>query len=151
MCFGRIEIGGENSSSLPAHKIELRIKNVSQSNLAHFDYIRLSPLPYVAGKININTAPGEVLEALPNIDEPCAQRIINGRPFGNKEGKARGIGDILDGDILGSTDTEKLAKFGAISNLITVRSDIYQITATAQALRKGKVMAEKRIRTVIER
>ena len=149
--YGRIEIGGETASSLPANKIEMDIKNASVTNTAHFDYIRLAPLPYVQGKVNINTASKELLQALPLIDEATAQRIINKRPLGNKEQKARDIGDLLLEDILGSDVEEKLAKFSAISNLISVRSDTYQIIATGQALRHGRVMAEKRIKAVIER
>ncbi|GAI79289.1 unnamed protein product, partial [marine sediment metagenome] len=65
VCFGRIEIGTENPASLPANKIEMRVKNVSANNIAHFDYIYLAPRAYVPGKININTASTEVLQALP--------------------------------------------------------------------------------------
>ena len=98
-----------------------------------------------------NTASASVLEALPLIDQQTAQRIIANRPYGNKEDQARGIGDILSEDILDSDPAGKMARFSAISNLITVRSDTYQIIATAQALRQGRVMAEKRISAVIER
>lgn len=151
VCYGRIEIGQASPISLPAGKIEVQVKNVSANETAHFDYIRLSPLAYVAGKLNINTASVEALQALPLIDEPTARRIINSRPLGNKEAKARGIGDVLSGDILDSEPGAKLTKFGAVSNLITVRSDSFQIISTGQALHNGRVMAEKRIRTVIER
>jgi hypothetical protein len=163
VCYGRIEIGTGNSGSLPANKIEMRIKNASTGNSAHFDYIRLAPRPYVAGKININTASADVLQALPLIDQQTAQRIIKYRPYGNKEEKGRGIGDILSEEserigqivfmryILDNKYAERIAKFSAISNLITVRSDTYQIIATGQALHNGRVMAEKRIRAVIRR
>ncbi len=151
VCFGRIELGGQNEGSLPAGKIELRLKNASASSIAYFDYIHLAPLPYVPGKLNINTASSAVLEALPKIDTDTAQRIIAGRPYGNKEDKGRGIGDILSESILDSDRGEKIAKFSALSNLISVRSDIFQIIATGQALRGGRVMAEKKIRMVIER
>ncbi|MBN2097437.1 MAG: general secretion pathway protein GspK [Candidatus Omnitrophica bacterium] len=151
ICFGRVEIGTGNPGALADQKIELRLKNSSDNNLAHFDYIVLAPLPYVPGKININTASLDVLKALPKIDETCAQRIMSARPLGNQGDQGRGIGDILAGNVLDSDPDEKLAKFSAISNLITVRSDTYQIVATAQALDNGRVMAEKRIRAVIER
>lgn len=151
VCFGRIEIGTENPASLPANKIEIRVKNVSANNIAHFDYIYLAPRAYVPGKININTASTDVLQALPLIDQDTAQQIVANRPYGNKEEKGRGIGDLLFGNILDSEAEEKLAKFSAISNLITVRSDTYQIIATGQALHNGRVMAEKRVRAVIKR
>jgi len=149
--FGRIEIGAGSTNSLPSNTLEMRIKNASADEVSYFDYIRLAPVPEVSGKININTASAEVLSSLPLIDEETASSIISGRPYGNQEDKGRGIGDILATDVLDSDADEKIAKFSAVSNLITVRSDSYQIIATGQALKNGRVMAEKRIRMVIER
>jgi type II secretory pathway component PulK len=151
VCFGRVEIGTGTVGSLPAGEVEMRVKNVSASNTAHFDCVILAPLPYVAGKVNINTAPVEILQALPKLDQAAAERIISSRPLGNKDEKGHGIGDILDGSILNGDEAEKIDKFSAISNLISVRSDTYEIIATGQALRNGRVMAEKRIRAVIQR
>jgi len=151
VCFGRIEIGSESAGSLPSARLEMQVKNASATHTAHFDYIRLAPIPYVQGKVNINTASKEVLQALPLVDQDTAERIISQRPLGNKEQKARGIGDLLLEDILDSDSEERLAKFGAISNLISVRSNTFQIIATGQALRNGRVMAEKRIKAIIER
>lgn len=149
--LGRIEIGTGAPGALPARKIEMRLKNVSAGGIAHFDYLYLAPLPFVEGKININTASEQVLQALPMIDRDTAARIINSRPLGNMEGKARGIGDLLHNDILDDDPQEKAAKFGAVSNLVTVRSDVFQIIVTAEALHNGRAAAAKRIRAVIER
>lgn len=149
--LGRIEIGTDAPGALPARKIEMRLKNVSAGGIAHFDYLYLAPLPFVEGKINVNTASPEVLQALPLIDADTAARIINSRPLGNIEGKARGIGDLLHNDILDDAPREKAAKFGVVSNLVTVRSDVFQIIVTAEALHNGQPAAEKRIRAIIER
>lgn len=151
--YGRIEIGMGNAISLPKNELEIQIKNASESGTAHFDYVRLAPLPYVYGKININTASSAVLTSLPRIDNDTAERIIEYRPLGNLENKRRGIGDLLYGKILDKKQdiTNKLDKFIAISNLVTVRSNVYQIIATGQVLRNGQVMSEKRIRAVIHR
>lgn len=44
-----------------------------------------------------------------------------------------------------------MARFKAISNLVTVASDVYEVAATAQILREGEVRAEKKLRVVVER
>ncbi|HWP80022.1 MAG TPA: ComEA family DNA-binding protein [Candidatus Acidoferrum sp.] len=54
-----------------------------------------SPYWSEEGKMNINEAPADALEMLPGIGPVLAQRIIEGRPYGNIEELTRvsGIGD----------------------------------------------------------
>jgi hypothetical protein len=149
--YGIVEVGTGTDASTPDGKLELKIKNSSLSGTAHFDYLQLDPQIYIWGRININTAGWQVLMALPGIDKETAQKIIANRPYGNKDGLNRGIGDILLRDVLGETEEERIIKFKPISNLITVRSDVYRVVATGQVLEDGRVVAEKRIWAVVER
>jgi hypothetical protein len=129
----------------------LKIKNTSKTGAAHFDFIRLDPLNYIDGKININTASSRVLSALPGIDEQIAGNIISNRVFGNKNNMGLGTGDIISGGVLGSEESERKLRFKQISNLITVRSGIYRIIVTGQVLEDSKVLSEKKIWAVFER
>jgi DNA uptake protein ComE-like DNA-binding protein len=131
--------------------LDLFLINNSPSQIAHFKYAVLSPKLKIDGKVNINTATKPLLLALPGIDEEVAERIINDRPFGNQNELKRGIGDLLDSDILDSDETKKKEKFKQISNLTTTKSDVFEIIVTGQRLLKGKVVAEKKLRTVFER
>lgn len=149
--FGNIEIGTGSEISTPSGVLELKIKNVSKTGGAHFDFIRLDPVNAIDGRININTASKRVLSVLPGLDEELADNIINNRVFGNRNGLRLGIGDLILSDALGSTDSDKKTRFKQISNLITIHSDIYRIIATAQVLDKGKVLSEKKIWAVFER
>jgi type II secretory pathway component PulK len=147
--LGLVEIGTDSIISCPDRTLEIKIKNKSTTGNAHFDFLELSPIKYIGGRININTASKEVLSALPGIDSELAQEIINGRPYGNKDWLNRGIGDILV--VLGDTDAERIEYFKPISNLITVSSDVYRIVVTGQALRGNEVVAEKKIWAIVER
>lgn len=149
--FGNIEIGTGSDISTPSGILEIKIKNSSKTGGAHFDFIRLDPVNAIDGKININTASQKVLSVLPGIDEQIAERIVNNRVFGNKNGLWLGIGDLISTNVLGTGDSDKKARFKQISNLITVHSDIYRIIVTAQILEDNKVLAEKKIWTVFER
>ncbi|MFC1620875.1 hypothetical protein ACFL2G_01090 [Candidatus Omnitrophota bacterium] len=149
--FGSIEVGTESDISAPKGILELKVKNVSKTAAAHFDFIRLDPVNSIDGKININTASKKVLSVLPGMDESAADKIISNRVYGNRNGLRLGIGDLISGDALGSEDAEKREKFKQISNLVTVHSDIYRIIVTGQTLDNGKVLAEKKIWAVFER
>jgi hypothetical protein len=148
---GIVEIGLSQATSTASNSLELKIKNTSDSQLCHFDYCLLEPLAYVYGRVNINTASAKVLSALPGIDQATAEAIIAARPYGNKDNLCRANGDLLTQTVLGQTVQERQEKFAPISNLITVRSDNYQIFVTAQVLEGNKVLAEKKIQAVVER
>lgn len=149
--FGNIEVGTGSDISTPSGILELKIRNVSKTGGAHFDYIRLDPVNSVAGRVNINTASKKVLSVLPGIDEEIAERIINNRAYGNKDGRRLGIGDLIAAEALGTDDSSRKTRFKEISNLITVHSDIFRIIVTAQTLDKDRILAEKKIWAVFER
>jgi hypothetical protein len=151
--FGNIEIGTGSDASVLSGVLELKIKNVSKTGGAHFDFIRLDPVNSIDGRININTASKKVLSVMPGIDEPTADSIIQNRVYGNRNDLQLGIGDLVSGDIniLGSADLEKKQRFREVSNLITIHSDIYRIIVTSQMLENGKVLSEKKIWVVFER
>jgi len=149
--FGSIEIGTGSAGSTPKDKLEIKVKNSSDTGAAHFDFIRLDPENNFYGRINVNTAPPIVLSALPGIDEAIANNIINNRVYGNKNGLKLGIGDMIATSALGSSDTDKKNRFKQISNLVTIHSDCYRIIVTGQAMEKGKVTAEKKTWVVFER
>ena len=111
----------------------------------------MDPVNNLYGRININTAPREVLTALPGVDDAIADSIISSRVFGNKSGLNLGIGDLIAAYALGSNDTDKKNRFKQISNLVTLHSDCYRIIVTGQVLEKGKILAEKKIWVVFER
>ena len=68
----------------------------------------LDPQFIRVGPVNINTAPVEVLRALPGMTDALATRIIAHRPYGDQDQKGRGIGDLLLGDVLAADEEDKL-------------------------------------------
>ncbi|MCK5160687.1 MAG: helix-hairpin-helix domain-containing protein, partial [Candidatus Aureabacteria bacterium] len=134
---------------------------------SYFDYLVLIPravnnsvvagstMPLtgrVPGRININTASKVVLQALPRIDSTLAGNIITEI---NNNGPFVKIGDILD--VTGITPEI----FEKIANLITVRSDIFEVIIQAEriidknknsAFDSGdKIVARKRMRAIVDR
>jgi len=122
-------------------KLELAIKNQSGKE-GYFDYAMLSPRGRIPGRININTASEEVLWSLPGMDQNRIDYITTARAFTD-------LGDVLGLFIaqgLGVVD------FAKIANLITVRSDVYEIISLGQAFdENGNVSAERKIRVIFER
>lgn len=116
------------------------------------DYVLLVPMKDSlgrAGRININTALYNstanegVLEGLPGIDNALELAIINDL---KTNGAFLEIGDILS--VAGFNESI----FAPISNLITVRSDVFKIYCTAQALDPiGEVVAEKKVEVIVDR
>ena len=53
--------------------------------------------PLVSGRVNVNTASLEQLEALPRVGPALARRIVDGRPYGSLEDldAVRGVGPGL--------------------------------------------------------
>jgi len=145
--YGIISIGGTEADALPSKRLEIKLRNESSTGDCHFDALFLSPLNRVDGRININTATEEALMAMPGVTSAIAQDIIAGRPYGSQYG----IGDVLLTDVLGATEAKKKEVFKKVCNLITTKSDVYEVLVTAQAFRKGKRTAEKKLRVIVER
>ena len=118
----------------------------------------------VRGRININTASKKVLESLPYIDSKLAEQIID--YCDGKDGPFDEIGEIaevrgmqklgfngLDDDEDGyvDEDDEREAILRKISNLITVRSNCFTAVSAGRVIRGGKVVAERKIKAVIDR
>jgi type II secretory pathway component PulK len=148
VAIGEVTIGGEGT---PANSLSLEAKCVSANGICHVDYVQLDPSLIRVGPVNINTAPLEVLRALPGMTDQLASRIIAGRPYGDREEKGRGIGDLLVGGVLGSTEEDVLENFQRLAHLLTVRSDLFQIMSLGQAIDGDRVEATQRIQTVIQR
>ncbi len=110
----------------------------------------------IPGLINVNTAPIEVLESLPNITNARAIAIqgSGSKPFTS-------IGHLVDNvtEITGAgTKWEEEEIFRSISNLITVRSNVFTVYVTAQVTEEDvsdppntNVYAEKRILAIVDR
>jgi len=118
----------------------------------------------VKGRININTASKKVLQSLPCIDTKITDQIINycdGRqgPFDEIGEIARVVGMQKlgingwddDGDGYVDEDDEREAILRIISNLITVRSNCFTIVSLGRVIRGGKIVAEKKIKVMVDR
>ncbi|MBI3083576.1 MAG: general secretion pathway protein GspK, partial [Candidatus Omnitrophica bacterium] len=147
--IGQVTIGPPGSSAPQTLTLEARC--VSPNGICHLDAARLDPRLIRLGPINVNTAPPEVLRALPVMTEALASRIIAGRPYGDRDQQGRGIGDLLIGEVLGTDEEEKLETFRRLSHLVTTRSDVFQILSLGQAMAGGRVHATQRIRAVVQR
>ena len=123
----------------------------SLNGICHVDAVRLDPQLIRVGPVNVNTAPLGVLRAVPGVTEAMASRIIAGRPYGNQDEKARGIGDLLMEDILGSTEADQLAVFKRLAHLLTTRSDTFQIVSVGQAMDGDRAESTQRILAVVQR
>ena len=109
----------------------------------------------IPGLINVNTAPFEVLQSLPNIGTDTAKAISGEIPYIDKK-PFTSIGDLVDRvtEITGSgTKWDKEKPFRSISNLITTRSNVFTVYVTAQVTDEGEteVFAEKRILVIVDR
>lgn len=83
----------------------------------------------IAGLVNVNTAPVEVLAALPGMDQGIAMELVQYR---QSNGPFEDVGKILN--VAGLTDTA----FAQAADRMTVRSRVFRITATGR-LEKSQV------------
>ena len=105
----------------------------------------------IPGMINVNTASIQALQSLPNVDSTIATAIqgSGSKPFTS-------IGDMVD-DVTQLTgalpkwDEEETLR--SISNLITIRSNVFTVYVTAQITNESmsNVFAEKRILAIVDR
>ncbi|MBI2871041.1 MAG: general secretion pathway protein GspK [Candidatus Omnitrophica bacterium] len=153
-------------------ELKVQIRNDSVTGTSHVDYVTLEPAASRLGTINLNTASWQVLAALPGVDETIAQALAAERgsagPFGERNAVdiggtriIRGVGDAALSDALISDlepeapaeekEAVRLKRFSLFSNFIDVKSDWFEIISTAQTLKGGNVLAESKVRSVVER
>jgi len=111
-------------SSLDSPADLLSVSGLARDKVAQiYDRLTATTDTTRPGLININTAPLEVLEALPDLDETTAQAIIDYR---NDQGPFTDVGQLLQVESVSNTT------FTQIANLLTARSHIFHIRATGQ-------------------
>jgi type II secretory pathway component PulK len=133
--YGMVDIPGEDGSAT----LQLKIVSDSPSPL-RLKSIRLEPIYAVDGRINVNTAKLQVLHSIFNADN-LVQAIINNRPLGVNEKTRLGVGQLFLLD----------AAYLPFHNLLTVKSDIYEINSLGESYRQGRTQAYQVIRTVFRR
>jgi hypothetical protein len=132
--FGKIDLPGEGKTNL-----EVQVINDSATSLI-LKELALEPVYSTVGRINVNTAPNEVLRSIFN-SESLTQIVLLNRPIGAKDAFKLGVGELFNLD----------SGFIPFSDLLTVRSDVYEINSRGEYLKNNKTAAFQAIRTVIER
>jgi len=100
---------------------------------------------------------------LPGIDSSLAKAIIN---YGDRKGPFNEMGEILEILLLAKLGTngkdddedgyideedENEAIFRSLSNLITTRSNCFTIVSEGKVVRSEEVVAEKKLKVVVDR
>ncbi|MBI4342887.1 MAG: general secretion pathway protein GspK [Candidatus Omnitrophica bacterium] len=154
--IGQITIGPPSSAEGAGvgtrdYTLTLDLRCASQSGVCHLDHVGLDPQLIRLGAVNVNTASEEVLLALPGMTQAKVSRLLGGRPYGDRDQKGRGIGDLLLGDALGTDEEEILETFRQLGHLVTTHSDVFQIMSLGQSAQQDRGHATQRILTVVER
>lgn len=111
----------------------------------------LDPLLELPGLVNVNTAARDVLRCLPGMTDSVADALILSRPYGDLDGKGRGVGDLLLGSMLGQSEEDKLERFRQFGHLLTTRTSTFDIASLGEATNGEHPGAAQRIRAVIQR
>lgn len=130
------------SITIPESSSVLQVKITADSaeDKALLRKIRLEPVFFVAGRVNVNTARPEILRSL-LISSGLANTVINSRPIGDKGERLLGIGELLQSD----------SGFVPFRNYLTVKSDVYEIKSRGDFLQQDRSVAYQTIRTILER
>jgi len=150
---GRIVVGQVTvglPESLP-NLFTLQARCESPGGVCHLNHIWLDTTPLLVGVINVNTAPQEVLASLPGITDGVIQQLVANRPYGDQEHKARGIGDLLIGSVLGEAEEDRLQRFRQWAHLLTVRSQVFHIMSLGEPLTQETPKTSQRIQAIIQR
>jgi general secretion pathway protein K len=110
------------------------------------DKITVSSEEMIAGKVNINTAPREVLVALLGDDDEAqraADEVVALRK--NLVSGMESIGEVL------YSESIKVGVFKRIANYITTRSDVYTIRCFSVANRGGRAGRRVQTEAVVDR
>lgn len=89
----------------------------------HWDDLTLTDDERLPGRINVNTASPEVLQALPQLTSAEVEAILR-RQIGGK-GPFESVGDLLTDEIL----TEE--QFKAVAEMLTVRGSVFEVRSSA--------------------
>ncbi len=114
---GQQQADGQQQDSSKINEITL------QWVAEHLDDLTLTDDERLPGKININTASPDVLEALPQLTSSEVEAILR-RQIGGK-GPFESVGDLLTDEIL----TEE--QFKAVAEMLTVRSSVFEVRSCA--------------------
>ena len=148
-------------------------KNYDKKLLDVFTIAEKPEIP-VSGRININTASSPVLQCLPLVDANIANEIISARPFKDVSDIVGKYKSPLNNEITKfgndgidnnnnkwvDTEDEKEMVISAISNLITVRGNVFKITVISQKVQDlnndgiitgNEIKAETRYRIIYDR
>lgn len=120
---GSAQSGGSDTTSTKFQKLGeiIRVPGLSREKVAQIlDRITNTDDVTLRGRINLNTAPYEVLMTLPLMTEEAAQDIISYR---ESSGPFTQLGDVL------SVDSITDAMFEELADHVTVRSAAFRITA----------------------
>lgn len=132
--YGQMQLLGEGECNF-----ELKIINDS-TKLVILKRAILAPIIYKQGRINVNTAKELVLRSLLD-SEDLIQKLLDNRPIGNKDERRLGIGELLLLD----------SNFLSLGDLLTVKSDVFELNCRGQYIPSGNILAYQTIRTIIER
>jgi type II secretory pathway component PulK len=94
------------------------------------DLFTVSNAKTLEGRINVNTAPLEVLKTLPGMTDEAANNILSRRPFTS-------VGDLLDDSIM----PESL--FRGIVNNVSTKSSVFLVRVRAVARPNGAAHASE--------
>jgi len=100
----------------------------------------------IPGRVNVNTAPKEVLAALSGggaSGKACAESIVNYR--GAKTGGMKSIAELLSGGIF------DLKEFKKVADKVTVRSSVYTVRCYARADKRAMQGANLQSEAVVDR
>ena len=107
---------------LPADLV--RVPNLALTKIAQvYDRLTTSTSPERRGLVNLNTAPPEVLAALPGMDEAMAQALVAHR---EKQGPFTQVGEMLL--VTGITPEA----FRQAADLLTMRSSVFAVSASGE-------------------
>jgi type II secretory pathway component PulK len=92
------------------------------------DHVALTPGAQLMGKLNVNTAPLQVLEMLPGVTADVAEQIVQRR---ESQGDFKSVGELMD---------LSQAAFRALVDRVTTKSSVFRVRARGE-LPNGTVRA----------
>ena len=134
LSVGAVDVGADGIC-------EVEIRNVDGLPLVLTSGV-LYPAPVARGKVNVNTADESVLSVFFGTR---AAAVIAGRPYGERDTRRLGIGDLL----MGSDAAQFAGDFSKSAKALCVRSNAYGVRVRGET--DGNPKAKHEITTVIEK